>query len=524
MRYLPLIAVGMILSGCDTVAPESYRGESRLNLTVGLVNRLSDKAEKIVPALAHVDDSRVVFREVAASRGESFTEFRLDLYDAPTEDRLAPLDPLRAPDVIIAREYIGVVLESRLGQPIMLTERLVDLHPDCWNGACDYLPGARTEPCPQDDQACLERQRECPGGTCQLIESGAVRPVGADDVVGFAPEHVVLFASQAIPAGSWAARKLGAPKGLAAGYHLAKDVQPSSEAGLAADECLARIVEDVLERFNEEHGTAYTGYHLSCLDGTLPAFGCEDVELPDSEREALAAGLTEAEVDSGCLELAPRLEFVRKPSDAPIPVRIDGEVPHWLPSVPPAASPLEEVMCEGALDVIGNPAVEVRLVSFSGSLCPEELSDFSTSDGAFGLIATGDHPGTERCELNVVMKVPPGYRFRKPIFMFRGFYQRESEKIVPSFVTMTYSLAGSEPTSSVHPVSGPVDGDYFTLVDTPEIGLLECAGECQAAELDLTIGVELTSPEGASISQISIEAQHFLGVEWTTCDQDFIAR
>jgi hypothetical protein len=492
---------------------------------VGVVNILSDKAEKIVPALAHVDDSRVVFREVVASRGEFVTEFQLDLYDAPPEDRLAPLDPLRAPDVIIAREYIGVVLESRLGQPIMLTERLLDLHPDCWNGACDYLPGAMTKQCQEDNHLCLERQRQCLGGACQLVKSGAVRPVGVEDVVGFAPEHVVLFASQAIPAGSWAARKLGAPKGLAAGYHLAKDVKPSSEASHAADDCLARIEEDVLERFNEEHGTAYTGYQLSCLDGTSSEFDCEDLELPEgSERQALASALTEEEMDSGCLELAPQLEFFRKPPDTRIPVRIDGEVPHWLPSVPPAASPLEEVTCEGALDVIGNPAVEVRLDSFSGSLCPEELSDFSTSDGTFGLIATGDHPGSERCELNVVMKVPPGYRFRKPIFIFRGFYERESDMVVPSFVTMTYSLGGSEPTSSVHLVSGPLDGDYFTLLDTPEIGLLECAGECQAVELHLTVGVEVTSPEGASISQISIEAQHRLGVEWTTCDDDFLAR
>jgi hypothetical protein len=52
--------------------------------------------------------------------------------------------------------------------------------------------------------------------------------------------------------------------------------------------------------------------------------------------------------------------------------------------VPPAASPLEEVACERSLDMFGNPAVEVRLVKFSGSLCPEELRRFSTSDSAFG--------------------------------------------------------------------------------------------------------------------------------------------
>jgi len=524
--YLPLAVAGLILLGCDPIAPSSYRGESRLNLTVGVVNSLSEKAEKIVPALAHVSESQVVFREVVATRAEFVTEFRLDLYDSPPNDRLTPLDPLRAPDVIIAREHLGVVLKSRLGEPIRLTQRVVDLHPHCWNGACDYLPGAMTKPCEEGDEVCLERQRQCQGGMCQLVESGAVRPEGVEDVVGFDPDHMVLFAAQSIPAGSWAARKLWAPDGLAAGYHLAKDVEPSDEARHEEDECLRRIEEDVIERFNEERGNAYTTFELRCLEGTsFSANNCEGVELPTgAAREALAAALTDAEIESGCLELAPRLEFIEEPENTPIEVRIDGEVPHWFPSVPPAASPLDEARCEGALDVLGNPAVEFQLVGFSGSLCPEELSVFSSSDGVFGLSSSVENQREQHCELNVVMKVPPGYRFRKPIFMFQGFYWRESEMVVPSFVTMTYSMGGSEPMISNHVVSGPLEGDFFTLLDTPEIGLMECTGECEPVELDLKIEARLQSPEGASISLISIDAQHHLGVEWTTCDEPFVDR
>jgi hypothetical protein len=69
-----------------------------------------------------------------------------------------------------------------------------------------------------------------------------------------------------------------------------------------------------------------------------------------------------------------------------------------------------------------------------------------------------------------------------------------------------------------------LDGDFFTLLDTPEIGLSECAGKCQAAELHLTVGVEVMSLDGAFIALNCIEARQHLGVEWTTCEQDFLER
>jgi hypothetical protein len=39
-------------------------------------------------------------------------------------------------------------------------------------------------------------------------------------------------------------------------------------------------------------------------------------------------------------------------------------------------------------------------------------------------------------------------------------------------------------------VSGPLDGDAFTLIDTPEIGVPECTAACETVTLDLKVGIE----------------------------------
>jgi hypothetical protein len=93
------------------------------------------------------------------------------------------------------------------------------------------------------------------------------------------------------------------------------------------------------------------------------------------------------------------------------------------------------------------------------------------------------------------MKVPPGYRFRKPIFMFEGFYWRVREGR-PLVRHRELCNGRSEPSSAIHLVSGPLDGDFFTLQRTPKILLSECAGECQASELHLMVGVEVMSLTG----------------------------
>lgn len=521
--------VGMLLSGCDPVVPETYRGESRLNLNVGVFNSTGAGVENVVPALAHVDDDRVSFRPVDYQSAFA-ADFRVVLYDPPSKDRLAPLDRFLAPDVIIAREFIGAVIESRLDNPIVLDTRQVPVHPHCWNGGCDSLPGAMTEPCAQDDQACLARQRQCPNGMCQLVESGAVLPEGEEDVAGFSAEHEVLYIPEAIPARSWAALKLGAPKGLKPGYHLAKRIkyEQSSQERFDAVECQAEALKEGFARFNEQHETDYNELTVSCLRGRS---GCSDVELPKgAEARELASQLRDTEIERGCLELAPEVEFVREPLEERVAVRINGEAPHWLPSVIPEAAPIGgqkehgEVNCpDQNTDAITRPALTVSLTGYNGSLCPDGSLDFSDSDGAFGISHVSDIVGKQRCEISLAVTVPAGYRFRKPIFIVRGFTMRETESIRPTTVTMSYAMA-SEPMSSQHVVSGPLDGDFFTLLDTPEIGLQECSAACESATIELKVDIEVDNPEGALTSIDSIECQHELGVEWTTCDRDFPRR
>lgn len=526
---LALAAVGVVSSGCDPVVQPSYRGESRLSLRVVVLNSQSANPEQIVPAFAHVDDQRVVFRQVDYRNDTFGSEYRVDVYDAPTEELIAPVDPLLAPDVLVARERIGAVLKSRIDETIWLHERVLPVHPPCWNSACDHLPGRMTMPCEEDDRECLARQRQCPMGACQVVDTGAVLPEGVENITGFADDYMVLYAPKAVRARSWAAWKLGAPDGLEAGYHIGKILVPDAQARRAADACFEQAHTDVFAAFNEEHGTDYDGFTYACL--TDPVYfvnsNCEGAKLPEgAEREELAAALVTAELDGGCFELAPTVEVVRDPEREEITVAFTGKAPSWLPSVPPAAIPIEGPTCEGATDdVLQRPAVRARMTGYSGDLCPEGSLDFSESSGVFSVYYRGDErtTGSKRCEVRFVMTVPPGLRFRRPVFLLSGDILSETESGPPTSVTASYAMA-SDPMSSHHQMLPTVDGDSFTLIDTPEIEAPECSAECEAIDLEIKVDVEINAPEGTSVKLWDLSCAHDLGVEWITCDREFQER
>lgn len=524
---LALALLHLFTSGCDKLVSPSYKGESRLSLRVSVVKSLNNSVADVVPALAYVDDDRVAFRAVEY-RDTLTAEFQVDVYDAPAAERMRPLDALRTPDVRVAREYIGAVLPPRIAQPIALSEREVQIYPDCWNGSCDLLPGAMTAPCADDDKACLARQRQCPNAMCQVVASGATLPEGIEDVIGFSNDFVVLYAERAIAAGSWAALTLGAPDGLAPGYHLIQNVEPSAEASRDADQCMEEAELAALERFNDAHQTMYTGLQVSCLDGTRSADTCEGVDYPEgAARRELGSALVEEELARGCLELAPRLQLVQQPAK-PIVVRINGKGPEWLPSVVPARIPLEAVDCPRETDpATGEPMraeVVPRLIRYAGGLCPEGTLFFSDSTGAFGVTGfLSTFTGSQSCELNFSLTVPAGYRFRRPRFLFQAETTSESESARPTFVTMTYAMA-SDPMSSHHVVYPSLEGDVASLADTPEISVPQCSDACESQQLDLTVNIDIDAPETTYTSIFDLSCSHEVGVEWTTCSRDFPER
>lgn len=526
-NYLTLVLMVSLLSGCDTLVSTSYRGESRLRLRVGVVRSENDSAEMVVPALAKVEESRVLFRAVE-HRPTLAGEFQIDVYDAPAPDRLGPLDPFRAPDVIVAREHIGAVIPRRVDEPLELNGKLIPIYPTCWQGSCDLLPGAMATACDDDDQECLDRQWQCPGGMCQILRDEKILPDGVEDVIGFSNDYLVLYTAERIPAGSWAALKLGAPAGLDPGYHLAKNATPSKGSSAEAYVCLDEAATEVFQRFNAEHGTSYDPHELRCLDGSDPSVSCEPTRGPQgADRSQLSAALVAEEIDRGCLELAPTLEFVRDPAKELVAVHISGKAPSWVPSVAPVGQPLEEVDCPSVRDPNSGERkpvdLVVRLDSYAGSLCPEESLIFADDSSSFGVAGFGTFTGSGTCDMNFSLTVPAGYRFRRPRCLVQGETNSETDRAHPTWVTVTYAMAGAA-MSSHHDVLPSLQGDLFVLMDTPPISVPECSDACEPQELQLTISVDVEAPEATSTWLFDVSCLDMVGVEWTTCSSDFAAR
>jgi hypothetical protein len=534
MRWetVTLVFWACVLSSCGGLVPETYEGESRLSLSIGVLNNTVSRPESVVPALAYIEgDSRVRFRRVSYS-GAFPADFKVDVIAAPSEERFVPVDPYLAPDVMIVREYLGAVIEARLDEPIELNTKVIPIHPDCWQGRCDYVPGQMALPCEQDDEECLERQRNCPNGTCQtMYVGGPVLPDGVEDVTGFAADYMVLYVAQKIPAGSWAAHKLNAPDGLEPGFHLTIRLDPDGEAGGREDTCLKEARAEAFASFKEKHGTQFDDSTVRCLDGT--AINCEFVEVPDDDALAreLAEVLTAAEVERGCLQLAPTLKYVRNPGDKRIVVKMRTQQPDWFPTVPPELPPLpglEEVQCEDAKttdwkDDVVRAAPAAEMTGYSGDLCPEESLLFSGGEGSFTVSHFAEESGKQRCEMSFKVTVPPGLRFRNPIFRLTGSTYRETEEISGSRITITYTME-SEPKSSHHFVIGlPLEeslGETYQLVDTPQV-TTQCNEGCEPREIDLRVVVNMDTPEGAFASFDMFEGAFEYGVEWATCERAF---
>jgi|GEM_PF-3781213 hypothetical protein len=533
------VAVGFgccVLSSCGELVPETYEGEPRLSLSIGVLNNTASRPESVVPALAYIEgDSRVRFRPVSFS-GAFPADFQVDVKAAPSKERFVPVDPFLAPDVMIVREYLGAVIAPRLDEPIELNTKVIPVHPDCWQGRCDFVPGQMALPCEQDDAECVERQRDCPNGTCQtMYVGGPVLPDGVEDVTGFAADYMVLYVAQRIRAGSWAAHKLNAPNGLEPGFHLTIRLDPDGEAGGEEWQCLERAHADAFASFNAKHGTAYDDSTVSCLDGT--ALTCDSVAVPDDDAiaEELAQVLSAAEVEQGCLELAPTLEYVRDPADKRILVKMRTQQPDWFPTVPPMLPPLpglEEVECEGAKVTdwrgeIVRAAPTAEMIGYSGDLCPPDSLTFIADLGAFSVVHSSEEEGARHCEMSFKVTVPPGLRFRNPVMRFSGFTYREAEEVSGSRISITYAVGDSEPKSSHHFVIGlPIAeslGDFYYLVDTPRV-TTECNDSCEPRELDLKVNVHMDTPPGAFASFDIFEADFEYGVEWATCRRDFASQ
>ena len=269
------------------------------------------------------------------------------------------------------------------------------------------------------------------------------------------------------------------------------------------------------------------------MDGTSDP--CVVPVPDDDEVKELAASFRAAELERGCLEIAPMLDYVRNTKEKRIAVVMRTQQPDWFPTVPPMLPPLpglEDVECEGAKvidwrDELVAAAPVSEMTGYSGDLCPPDSLSFSDAGGSFSVIHSSDETGARRCEMSFKVTVPPGLRFRNPIFRFSGFTYRETEDISGSRISLTYAMA-SEPSTSHHfvigqPISEESLGGFYFLVDTPHV-TTECNDSCEPRVVDLNVIINMDTPGGAFASFDIFEAAFEYGVQWATCQRDFASQ
>lgn len=322
-----------LLSGCDPLAAPAYQGESRLQLSMRVENGASPNNEALVPALARASDTEVRFQLIEV-HGEFPAGFQGEVYAAPSAALLAPLDAWFAPDTRMVTEYLSAVPKRRIAEPIDLTPDTV-LFPDCWDGSCDFVPGTGREvpECAADDRECRRSAgctRDGADGECVLELDTGTLPSALRDLYGFAQGFMVVYTEHALPGDSWAAQRLAAADGLSAGYHLAQLIEPTAEAHGAAAECEDAARAEAITQYEAAHATSLHPLALPCV--LNPIAECAQIEVPSgSDALELTTGIARAEVEHGCLALAPDMKLIDDPLREQITVRIGDALPAWRP-------------------------------------------------------------------------------------------------------------------------------------------------------------------------------------------------
>jgi hypothetical protein len=197
---------------------------------------------------------------------------------------------------------------------------------------------------------CYTETLQCPNGDpsspdCKVTASDGDPTLKEPwrEFAGFSQNYLVVYLSADAKPDSWLASAFGAPSGLKRGYHLLALNSHDELEYQQREACTGQAIESAVARYNEQHGTQYTAdeatggcrYQLcGRFDTTCTNEPIGLCAAPGDEYAAVLKQLQQdtrqAQLELGCLLIAPEYTPVTDPEHASISVRIGAEEPPSL--------------------------------------------------------------------------------------------------------------------------------------------------------------------------------------------------
>jgi hypothetical protein len=350
LATIAVVGLACALSACDSQVSPFYRGESLLTVAGSVEITENRTPGRLVPALAFPNPMRNEVRIVEVEvQGEFPSDFRIDVYDPPPKEAFISTSEVFESDTKIALGYISAVPEHHR-DVIRFADSMETSATACPASGCASRPPSLVEASWCTSVGKIECYKEtllCPDGNgsspdCKVTSSEGDRSLKEPwrEFAGFSQNYMVIYLAKAASANSWLAVGLGASSGLERGYHLLAlntyDELKYQESAV----CIGHAIDQAVERYNEQHATQYTAdeaqggceYHLCArFDMTCTNEPIGLCAQPESEHAAIVKQLGEdirqAQLELGCLLIAPEYTPVADPEHASISVRIGAEAP-----------------------------------------------------------------------------------------------------------------------------------------------------------------------------------------------------
>lgn len=311
------LAVG--LAGCDAQATTEYEGNSLFSMS-GRIEVALEASDDLIPAIAFMAPGADEIRFVpAAVSGEFPANFRLDLYEPPPASVVDGFEYEEHPgEPRYTIGYIAAVTPNHLTTLYYGTSCTgTSENPVCNDEGCTGAMECKTF----DASHRGTIHMFCPVGAdaasitpplqqCEITSRSGDPMLGSlwkDPMfAGAADNYAVAYLAGAAPAGGFVARRLGAPEGLSAGYHLLRTkpwytwpaVELTAEQE-AAEDAKQKCNDDArmlaVDRYNAAHGTDATVSDIFPKGCSSP--GCEQFT---PYTRALGGEWARLTLDMGC--------------------------------------------------------------------------------------------------------------------------------------------------------------------------------------------------------------------------------